>query len=212
MRVCWNRSTLPQVWGWYGRRGLGDHADARSLISKRTSKPRSLPGEVQAVVGELTERHAPEGGGLAERLPGGLGGRRRPAPDAQRDPGVVIEEADRISHHTGGDHPVDAVGLPQLVRAPASNRRHDDLGRFGLGDHEPAAHQDPPDRRLRRHLVLAVVAATEVALDRCRPVLGAELLELFAQRDDQVLHLDRDPARRRLRRPRTLLKPATPSA
>ena len=41
--VCWNRSTLPQVWGWNGREVIGVTPAARRLISNSTSTPRSLP-------------------------------------------------------------------------------------------------------------------------------------------------------------------------
>ena len=40
--VCWNRSTLPQVWGWTGRRGLGGRADQAEVGLEEDSRPRSV--------------------------------------------------------------------------------------------------------------------------------------------------------------------------
>ena len=103
--------------GVVGPGGLGDDTDRSELDLEVDLEAAELPGEVQAVVGELTERHTPERL-LASQNVSQVASvvAWSSALTRKRDPGVVIEEAEDL-HRPGGDHPVDAVGLPQLVRS-----------------------------------------------------------------------------------------------
>ena len=112
-----------------------------------------LAGEAQPVVRQHPGGQPPTLGGCTERGPRLLTGRFGHGPGAAGDTGVVIEDVEDL------DQP-GAAAITQSVEsichhsfgADASNRRHDDFGRFcGCGDDEPAAHQDPMHRRHRRH-------------------------------------------------------------
>lgn len=101
--------------GVVGAGRLGDDTDGAQLDLEADLEAAQTSGEVEPIVAELSQWHPPQGGGLAERLPGGVGGGFGQCLDAQRDTGVVIEEAENPHPPIGGGDPVDAVGLPQLV-------------------------------------------------------------------------------------------------
>ncbi len=185
-------------------RGLGDHADGAQLAFEEDLEAAEATGEVQAVVGELTERDSPGSGGFAERAPGRLGRGFGQALDPQRDSGVIIEEAEDL-HHAAGDRPVDAVGLPQLVGGRGfepTPRALRTLARFG--DHEPAADQHPPDRRFRRRRQTSLA---EMELDGPWAVIDPKIGEFLAESDDRFLDIGPDTLRAGLRSPRTRLEP-----
>ena len=151
MRVCWNRSTLPVVWGWNGRPVIGRIPASRRFASNRTSNPRSLP-----------EKHSP----LSDSTPAGSPHCWLPwqnvvqasvvvasdhGPGTDRDPRVIIDDVEHL-HHPGGDDPVHRVDLPALVRCRRLEPSPRPFGSLAwLWFHQPTTHQNPMDRRHRRH-------------------------------------------------------------
>ena len=106
-------------------------------------------------------------------------------PGGHRNPRVVIEEVHDLDPGVIGDAPMGNVGLPAFVRQlglesdPGAPR-----ALVGLGHHEPPTAKHPPDRRDRRHLI---VAKAQVVVDRLGPGIQALIGQGLAQLDDLVL-------------------------
>jgi len=82
---------------------------------------------------------------------------------------MVVEPVDDLHPGAAGEPPVGEVGLPTLVGLIGFEPPIGTLGPFlRLSTDQPSRHQDPPDRRGRRHRQLLV---GKVPADRLRPVI-----------------------------------------
>jgi hypothetical protein len=103
-RVCWKRSTLPQVVGWPGREFFSRDAEPAQLVLEAAASAAAAGeagGVDHAVVGE-------RGGGVSVQVRGLAEGGQDDGPgdagvraDVQREPGVVVEPGDDLAVGAG---------------------------------------------------------------------------------------------------------------
>ena len=150
LRVCWKRSTLPQVVGWLGRGVLlGDaKADQGGFEGvTATAATGQAGGEDHAVVGQRRRWWAVALDGGQE----GVDHDRAADPDMSGDrqgvAGVVVEPGQDLAVPAGGEGIVGEVGLPGLVGLVGLEA---DIGGaralLGLGGDQPGAAQVAVDR------------------------------------------------------------------
>ena len=124
-RVCWKRSTLPQVVGWFGREFFWVIPSRRSSTSSLVAAAAAAGephGVDHAVVGQRGGGVSVRGCGCGEGGQHDRGGDPRVGADVQGVAGVVIEPGDDLDIGAGaavgaGEAVVGEVGLPGLVRA-----------------------------------------------------------------------------------------------
>ena len=120
-RVCWNRSTLPQVVGWFGREFFWVMPEPAQLVleagcgrrvppANRVVYTMPLSVSVEAGIAVLGSGFA-EGGQHDRAGDPGVGG------DVQGVAGVVVEPGEDLDTSVPSGEPVvGEVGLPGLVR------------------------------------------------------------------------------------------------
>ncbi len=125
LRVCWKRSTLPQVVGWLGREFFWAMSRRRSSASKAVAAAlAAVAGEPDgvdhAVVGERGCGVSVQVSGLPEGGQHDRGGDPGSVRTVQGVAGVVVEPGDDLGVRAGGavgvgEPVVGEVGLPGLV-------------------------------------------------------------------------------------------------
>ena len=195
-RVCWKRSTLPQVVGRDGRSSSGRCRVAELCFEGVLAAAAAVAGESDgvdhAVVGERGCGVSVQVSGLSEGGQDGLGGDRLVGGDVQGVAGVVVEPGDDLDVVAGGavgsgESVVGEVGLPGLVRHRGleaevgglrSLRR---VRRDGAG-----AAQDPVDRCPRdRH----AGGDGQVPTDGVRAGVQTAVEQVLAELQDQLDNL-----------------------
>jgi hypothetical protein len=133
--------------------GVGDPDPAEpELDFQRDSALTSwFGGEDGPVVAEHLRRDAPAVERRREHLPHLGAGEDPPGDRGDADSGVVVEDVEDLHLGAVGELPVGDVGLPAFVGLVGGEPSPGRAGPFlWLRRHEPAANQDPPDRRHRR--------------------------------------------------------------
>jgi hypothetical protein len=172
--VCWNRSTLPWVWGWFGLPFFCLIPQAAQLGFQGVASAFAAgePGsEDQAVAGEGGGRGPVAGGGVAEGGQHGRAGDPDAGGDRQGVPGVVIQPGQDLRVSAAGERVVGEVGLPAFVRHVGLEP---DVGRLRalgrVGGNEALPGQGAADGG-RRHLDPVMVF--QVPGDGVRPGVQA---------------------------------------
>jgi hypothetical protein len=164
LRVCWNRSTLPAVWGCHGRLVMGRTPASRSWASKNTSTWRSLP-----------EKHRP----LSDRVPAGRPHSSAPWQNVAQASSVVASATarDRIAAREWSSRMLKIFTTPVAITqsvwsichisfgAGASNRRYVALGRF-----RGSATTRPRRTRIRWIVATDGTFATSPLRPRCHKI------------------------------------------
>jgi hypothetical protein len=125
LRVCWKRSTLPQVVGWLGLAFFCATCRCRSSASRALRPPRpparrvvnTIPLSVRVDAGG-----AVGGGGGAEGVADDRAGDRGVGGYVQGVAGVVVQPGEDLGVGGVGEAVVGEVGLPGLVGKAAWKR------------------------------------------------------------------------------------------
>ena len=118
LRVCWKRSTLPQVVGWLGREFFWVIAEAAQLGLEAVAAAAAAGqagGEHHAVVGQGRRRWPVPVDGGAEGVDDDRAGDPEVGGERQGVAGVVVEPGQDLGCRPGGERVVGEVGLPHLV-------------------------------------------------------------------------------------------------
>ena len=158
LRVCWNRSTLPQVVG--GGVDLDDVQAAEfafELVASALSAGES-GGEHHAVVGQCGCWNAMGGMGFAECVEDDGSGDAVVGGDGECVAGVVVEPGQDFGVDASGDPPVGEVGLPALVGLFGGEADVGGLGSFRRGRcYQPGRGEVAADRGDRHREVVVMV-------------------------------------------------------
>jgi hypothetical protein len=189
--VCWKRSALPQVVGWFGREFFWTTPRTREFVLEAGAAASSTGesgGVDEAVVGQGGGRDSVCGNGCAEagQHDGsgdpGVGGDREGEPRAVVEPGQDLHISTRDAFGAG-EPVVGEVGLPGLVRQLGLEP---DVGGFRallrLGGDQAGPGQVAADGGHRHH---QGVVPGQVPGDGVGSGVQARGGELLAQLDDQ---------------------------
>ena len=191
-RVCWKRSTFPQVVGWLGlpvfcKRCCGRAARVEVVA---TALAAGEPGgEHHAVVGERRGRVSVQVSGLAKHSQHDGAGDPRVGGAGQHVAGVVIDRGQDLNVDARGalgcgKSVVGEVRLPGLVGLCCLEAQVGGPGSFRrLGDHSAVAGQDSVDSGPRQ---LGAVVVAQVPPDGVRARVQTGTGKLLAQLKDQV--------------------------
>jgi hypothetical protein len=151
-------------------RSTGDRSDTgiTELTFEEHLELAEPAGERETIVGQHSRRQPESLSCLHKGCPRLDAGGLSDAAAGDHDPGVIIDDVEHLGH-AGGDRPVHRIDLPPLVRCRRLEPTERSLRPFvRLGVDLTASHQNPMNRRHRRHHHDRGVAA-KMPLDRGRP-------------------------------------------